>query len=301
MKLHQIIDEFKEYCKIKYISKHTQAAYSYSLEQFKTYLKEEYEDNPNIEDITANIIRSFLGWLYDNNKKRNTLRLRIALIKSFFKYCYKKEIIIKNVSQNILIPNKEKKLPSYLQKNEIEKLMTYNIDNASTESQIFIASRNIALMELIYSTGIRISEALGIKLNDINVMNRQVKVLGKGNKERIVPIGDMAIDAINKYKNVRNYIKTDINYLFIGLKGTKLTVSSAWRIVNNCMQGITDAEQKSPHTLRHSFATHLLDAGAELPVVSEMLGHSQLSTTEIYTHISIERLKASYKQAHPRA
>jgi len=301
MKLNPIIDEFIVHCRNKYESKHTISAYTISLEQFKEYLKEEFEENPDIEKITTNVIRPFLGWLYDNNKKRNTLRLRISAVKLFFKYCFKNEIISKDVGKIILLPKKQKKLPSYLQPNEIDKLLTLKVDNNSTESQIFTATRNNALMELIYSTGVRISEALGIKLNDINEIKGEIKVLGKGNKERIVPIGEMAIDMINRYKSVRNYVETDSDYLFIGIKGKKLSVVSAWKIVNRSMQGITNAEQKSPHTLRHTFATHLLDAGAELPAVSEMLGHSQLSTTELYTHISIERLKASYKQAHPRA
>jgi len=165
----------------------------------------------------------------------------------------------------------------------------------------FIALRNNALMELIYSTGIRISEALNIKLSDINAIDRTIKVLGKGNKERIVPIGDIAIESVYKYQNIRNSINYTTDKLFVNYRGTELSAVSAWKIVNKAMRGITEATQKSPHTLRHSFATHLLDNEADIYAISKMLGHSQLSTTEIYTHVSIERLKKSYKQAHPRA
>ena len=298
MSLDIIIDSFIEYCKSKY-SKNTQIAYSVSLKYFQIYLEEVYGEIPNIENITAKEIRPFLGWMDDKHKKRNTLRQRISAIKSFFTYCHKKGILDKNVAKNISSPKQEKKLPSYLLKEEFDNLIK-NI-NVSGENKDFLTLRNVALMEVLYSTGVRISEALGIKLNDIDVMNRCVKVLGKGNKERIVIIGDIAIDAVQKYKIVRNSIVINTDKLFVNCSGNALSAVSAWKIVNTAMQGITEAKQKSPHTLRHSFATHLLEAGAEFPVVSKMLGHSQLSTTEIYTHISIDRLKASYKQAHPRA
>ena len=301
MKLDEVINKFKEYCQEKYLE-NTLWTYSESLKQFQVFLEEEFNEITEIEEITFHHIRPFLGWLDDKNKKRNTLRQRIIAVKSFFNYCYRNGIINKNVAKNILIPKKEKLLPSYLLKNEMEKLLTNtNNDNSLTVLDAFKDARKVALLELLYSTGIRISEALGIKLNDIDIMNRQVKVLGKGKKERIVPIGDIAIDAIIKYKTIRSNIETSTDKLFVNNNGDKLLPSYAWKIVNTAMQGVTDAKQKSPHTLRHSFATHLLDNGAEFTAVSKMLGHSQLSTTEIYTHISVERLKKSYKQAHPRA
>ena len=300
MKLEEIIDEFVEYCKIKH-SIHTVLAYSVSLNQFLVFLETEYGKIPEIEEVTSNDIKPFLGWLDENNKKRNTLRQRISSIRSFFSYCYKKEITEKNIARNVLIPKNEKLLPSYLLKNEIEKLLEYDNDSTLTPEKTFIKLRNVALMELLYSSGLRISEALGLKLNDIDIINKQIKVFGKGQKERIVPVGDVAIDRIIKYKSVRNCVEIKTDKFFVNCKGKSLTSASAWKIVNTAMQGITDAKQKSPHTLRHSFATHLLDNGADILAISKMLGHSNPSTTEIYTHVSIEKLKASYKQAHPRA
>ena len=293
--LEQHIDSFIEYCKYeKRCANDTIITYSTALNDFLIYLEETNNKMPNINDITINKIRPFMGWLADKNMKRNTLILKMSAVKSFFKYCYKKEILKENITQNIPTLKKEKKLPSYLTENEMNNLLKCNENS-------FIYIRNNALMELIYSTGIRVNEALNIKLSDISIRNRNIKVLGKGNKERIVPIGDIAIKSIYNYKNIRNSANPSTDKLFINYRGTKLSAVSAWKIVNKAMTGITDAKQKSPHTLRHSFATHLLDNGADIYAISKMLGHSNLSTTEIYTHVSVERLKKSYKQAHPRA
>lgn len=295
MTLEQYIDLFIEYCKYeKRYAEDTIITYSTALSDFLVYLKETNEKPLNIKNISVNTIRPFLGWLGDKDMKRNTLILKISVVKSFFKYCYKKEILPENITQNITIPKKEKKLPSYLSENEITNLLNCKENN-------FTSLRNNALMELIYSTGIRVNEALNIKLSDINATNKTIKVLGKGSKERIVPIGDVAIRAIYEYQSVRNSANPTTKNLFVNYRGTKLSSVSAWKIVNKSMYGITDAKQKSPHTLRHTFATHILDNDGDIYAISKMLGHSHLSTTEIYTHVSMERLKKSYKQAHPRA
>lgn len=296
MKLEVLIDMFLHYCKNeKNFSEHTITAYSVSLKQFVEYFVEEFGDVPEVEEIDTDLIKPFLGWLDDKHHKRSSLRQKISAVKSLFKYAYKKEIIDNNVGGNVRIPKLEKRLPSFLMKNEATSLM--KIFDKGT----FIGARNLALTELIYSSGLRISEALGICENEIDFKNKQIKVLGKGKKERIVPIGELALEAIMNYCEFRKTINTLTKKLFVTQTGKVFTAVAAWKMINSSMQDITTAKQKSPHILRHSFATHLLDNGAELSAVSMMLGHSNLGTTQIYTHVTVDRLKKAYKLAHPKA
>jgi integrase/recombinase XerC len=296
MNLEKIVDNFLNYCKNeKKFSQNTIIAYQISLKQFIEFLNEECENIPEIDEINTEIIRPFLGWLDDKNLNRNSLRQKISAVKSLFTYAYKKQIIIKNVAKNISTPKIQKKLPSFLQKNEAIFLMN-NFDKSD-----FVGARNLALSELIYSSGLRISEALGITIDDIDFQNRQIRVLGKGNKERIVPIGEIAAKEIKNYCKFKQKIAASTKKLFITQKGSIFTPNMAWKMLHKSMLGITNAKQKSPHILRHSFATHLLDNGAELTAVSMMLGHSKLETPQIYTHVSVERLKNAYKLAHPKA
>jgi len=228
---------------------------------------------------------------------KSSLRLKIAAIKSFFKFAFKKDLIEKNPAAFIKSPKKEKKLPSYLTENEVNSLIESIIDKDP------INLRNKALIELIYSSGLRISEALNLNVTSIDFSNKSVKVLGKGNKERIVPIGEKALLALSNYLVSRSQLKQDNleKALFLSKKGKRMNAVEAYRVINSLMKLHTEAKQKSPHILRHTFATHLLDNGADIKAVSEMLGHSSLSSTQVYTHLSIERLKNAYKKAHPKA
>jgi tyrosine recombinase XerC len=298
MKLNIAIEKFLEYCKNeKMYSSHTLIGYSQSLNDFFNYFSEIFENEPDIELIETDDIKPFLGWLHDKGLNKNSLRLKISAVKSFFKYCLKKKLIDINPSNLVLTPKRDKKLPSFLLKNEVTNLIE------SYDKHDPFGARNSALTELLYSSGLRISEALQLNLYDIKFNDKSVKVLGKGNKERIVPVGDKAIESIKNYMTLRHLIaKTSSEKaLFLDTKGNRLSPSSAYKIIHKNMKGFTESKQKSPHVLRHSFATHLMDNGADIRSVSEMLGHSSLSTTQVYTHVSIERLKESYKKAHPKA
>lgn len=328
MDLEIAINDFINFCKIeKEFSEHTILAYNQSLIEFIQYFEQDYGYIPTVSDIKANEIRPFLGYLNDKGLKKNSLRLKLSAIKSLFKYLRKKEIILINPTLSISTPKREKKLPSFLTKTEVESLISKkiikkktkinaenNIENKgesktdnvnydlvensySTKNE----DRDTALIELIYSGGFRVSEVLNLKLKDIDFNKNLVKVLGKGNKERIVPIGNNAIQSLNKYLKVRNNLPAQTQFIFLNSEHKKMSSNSAYYIINHRMKGITEIKQKSPHTLRHSFATHLLDNGADINSVSELLGHNSLSTTQIYTHISIERLKDAYKLAHPKA
>lgn len=298
MKLNEAINIFLDYCQSeKSFSGKTIESYKTALEQFELYFFELYGENPDITMVDGDDIKPYLGWMHDKGLKRNSLRMKISAVKSFFKFCKKKELIQTNPSACVTTPKKEKRLPSFLLKNEVENLIE-SFDVSTPEG-----ARNNALVELIYGSGLRISEALNLKIDELDLRSGTIKILGKGNKQRIVPIGKKAIDAINDYIKVRNNIagKILVNHLFIGKSGKKLNASVAYRIINKTMDSVSESKQKSPHVLRHSFATHLLDNGADIRSVSEMLGHASLSTTQIYTHLSIEKLKESYKKAHPKA
>lgn len=298
MNLNEAIEKFLKYCEIeRNYSANTILTYQLALAQFIDFIIEEFGEAPKVEEIEYNDIRPFLGYLKKLGHSNNSLRLKLSAVKSFFKFCYKKKIIEKNPASVVPTPKKSCKLPNFLLKTEIDLLMD------KFDKQDPISARNLALIELLYSSGLRISEALQLNYQDIDFQNRTVKVLGKGSKERIVPIGERAILAISNYLVLRNCLVKDSREkaLFLSLRGKRMNSVNAYRVINQALKDITEASQKSPHILRHSFATHLLDNGADIQAVSEMLGHSSLSTTQIYTHISVEKIKEAYKKAHPRA
>jgi integrase/recombinase XerC len=298
LKLNIAISKFLEYCELeRNYSGHTVESYRLALAQFYDYMVQEYAELPDIESIETDDIRPFLGYLHDHGHKKNTLRMKVAAIKSLFKFCQKKKFLLKNPASIVATPKVDKKLPSFLLQNEVNDMLL-KFDDSNP-----FGARNLALTELLYSSGLRISEALQLNLGDINFDARIVRVTGKGNKQREIPVGDKAIKSIQNYLSLRSQIPNNMGEiaLFLSIKGKRMNPASAYRIVHYAMMGITESPKKSPHVLRHSFATHLLDNGADIQSVSEMLGHSSLSTTQVYTHVSVERLKQAYKKAHPKA
>ncbi len=298
MDFSSAIRAFLEYCEIeKDFSKHSIESYRLSMSNLYDYFYEEYDTLPELDTITTNDLRPFLGWLHDRGLKKNSLRMKISAVKSFFKFCHKRDYISSNPATMVHTPKKNKTLPSFLVEKEVETMFDqFDKDNP-------IGARNLALCELIYSAGLRISEALQINAGSISLSSKVIKVTGKGSKERIVPFGSKAHEALENYLLHRHSLLKDFseNALFLNKYGKRLSHSSAYKMVNTAMKGITESKQKSPHVLRHSFATHLLDNGADIKAVSDLLGHASLSTTQIYTHVSIERLKEAYHKAHPKA
>lgn len=288
-----------DYCKFqKNFSERTILTYQTSLEQFSELVESEIGENPNVATISQEHIRRFISWLYYKKYSRKSIHLKISSIRSFFKFLYKQRIIEKNPAIAVPLPKVEKTIPSFLTNNEIE-LILQNI-----QPQDFVSSRNLALLELLYSSGLRISEALGIKLKDIDFSDSFAKVIGKGNKERIVPVGSKAINSIKIYLNFvqqTNFKFKRSDTLFLSKSGKPLSPVEAYRIINSILKQWSEAPKKSPHTLRHTFATHLLNNGADIRSVAEMLGHSSLASTQVYTHVSIEKLKEEYKRTHPKA
>ncbi|MCO6465720.1 MAG: tyrosine-type recombinase/integrase [Bradyrhizobiaceae bacterium] len=299
------VDEFLRTLDVeRSASSHTIAAYHVALMQFAEYLDETYGTVPRVTEIAEADVRPFLGWMFDRGLGRRSIRQKLTAVRSMFAWLVRTEVLDKNPASAISSPKLEKKLPSFLQQTEAQDLrMVFDV---TTEP----GARDHALCELLYGSGLRISEALQLCIADVQPQTTVIRVLGKRNKHRVVPVTAESVTAIVNYLCMRYNVGTEkftslitmhgSEPLFTGNRGGKLSSAAAWRIVNRALTPITEARKKSPHVLRHSFATHLLDNGADLNAVSEMLGHSSLSTTQVYTHVSVERLKEAYKQAHPR-
>lgn len=300
MEIYKAIIEFENWCRIeKSFSENTLIAYSKALNQMCEFLSEENDcELPLVSEITTKDLKPFAGFLLDTGLGKAALKLKISAVKSFFKFCYKKGLTDSNPASLLISPKTDKHLPSFLTRDEVVNMLNA-FDETTAEG-----ARDLLLGELLYGSGLRISEALNLNIDSINVFDASVRVLGKGNKERVVPVGTETIKALNIYLKLRHeFIKEDKSEkaLFLSKKGKRMSPAGAYRILHEAMQNITESPKKSPHVLRHSFATHLLDNGADINSVSEMLGHSSLSTTQVYTHVSIERLKEAYKKAHPKA
>lgn len=295
--MEKIINSFIEYLEYeKGYSKKTIISYEKDLELFNIYLKE--NKIPKIEGITHDIIRKYLGLLHEKKYTSASISRKISTLRSFFKYSLQKKYIKKSPMTLITNPKKEKKLPKYLKYEEIEKIL--NCIDTSTKEGI----RNRFIIELLYSTGIRVSELVNIKLKDIKIKEKQITILGKGNKERIVLFGNNAKEILEQYINkYKDEFKGDIRnqYLLMNKKGKPLSTNKIGLIVKEVLKQSSLKLNISPHTLRHTFATHLLDCGADLKSVQELLGHENLKTTAIYTHVSNERLKKVFLNSHPRA
>ncbi len=295
--MDKIINNFIEYLEYeKGYSKKTIISYEKDLELFNIYLKE--NKITNINNIDYNTIRKYLSHLHDKKYESSSISRKISTLRSFFKYNLKEKNIKNNPMTLISNPKKEKKLPKYLNYEEMERLLN-SIDTSELEG-----IRDRLIIELLYSTGIRVSELVNIKIKDINIHEEQIKILGKGNKERIVLFGEKAKESIRLYLNeYKEFFQGNIlnNYLLINKKGKQLTTNKVELIVKDVLRKSALKLNISPHTLRHTFATHMLDSGADLKSVQELLGHENLKTTAIYTHVSNERLKNVFIHSHPRA
>ena len=285
----------------KGFSENTCRGYRNDLEQFLKYLADNRRSRAggpvDIDSVDNLTIRGYLGYLHKRNKK-TTIARKLSALRSFFHFLVKRRVIEENPAESILTPKQEKTIPSYLPVDEMFRLL----DSISTRGILDL--RNRAIFETLYSCGIRVSELVG--LNTMDVDNRQalIRVLGKGSQERIVPIGKNALAAIKTYRQVlqRKYgISEQISGpLFLNKNKGRLTARSVARILDQLVTACGLLTPVSPHTLRHTFATHMLDAGADLRAVQELLGHKSLSTTQKYTHVSIDRLMETYDRAHPR-
>ncbi len=287
-------------------AKNTCRGYRRDLEEFASYLVENRfpgsrrmpgRDLIAIEDVDGIQIRGYLGYLHKKNKK-STIARKLSAVRSFFKFLVKRGVIEDNPSGSILTPKQERTIPAYLPVDEMFRLL----DSIRADSILDV--RNRAIFEILYSCGIRVSELVGMNDIDVDSKGGTIRVLGKGSKERIVPIGQKALDAIQVYqeqlKGEWGISVESIGPLFLNKNRRRLSSRSVARILEKLLKICGLLTPVSPHTLRHTFATHMLDAGADLRAVQELLGHKSLSTTQKYTHVSIDRLMETYDRAHPR-
>lgn len=285
-------------------SENTCRAYSHDLEEFLCFIaetgltgKRKNTDKIMADKVDGMMIRGYLGFLHKRNRKA-TIARKLSSLRSFFRYLVKHGVIKDNPTDTILTPKQSKAIPAYLTVDDMFRLLD------SIKANTLPGLRNHAIFEVLYSSGLRVSELAGMNTFDADFTNHVIHVFGKGSKERIVPVGKKAIDAIKAYRErlqKEKNIKIDKNGpLFLNKNYGRLTTRSIARILNKVVKECGLLTPVSPHALRHTFATHMLDAGADLRVVQELLGHKSLSTTQKYTHVTIDRLMEIYDQAHPR-
>lgn len=286
-------DEFLKFIRYeKRYSPHTHLAYSNDLQQFFQYVANTYQIQ-DIKQIEHTIIRSWLASMRSERITARSVNRKISTLKTFYEYVLRQGIISFNPMLKVMTPKMSKKLPEFIEK---EKMDTMFDTIAYTDD--FAGKRDKLILQLFYATGMRLSELINIRLTDIDMPVNQLKVLGKRNKDRIIPFGTELKQTLSEYINIKPHTSND--YLLIDDKGKKLYPRFVYRIVNTYLSQITTAKKKSPHVLRHTFATHLLNNGADLNAVKELLGHANLSATQVYTHNTVERLKNIHKQAHPK-
>tara|TARA_B100000902_G_scaffold86356_2_gene90537 strand:+ start:13105 stop:13980 length:876 start_codon:yes stop_codon:yes gene_type:complete len=279
----------------KRLSYHTIISYKLDLKQFQSFFNE-YSSTTKIETADKRAIRSWIVELSLKSLSAKSINRKIATLKSFFKFLIKRDIIEINPTTNINSLKTDQKIPSFIK----EKDINYLFDNLEVENN-FEGERDMLVLELLYGTGIRISELINLKTINVNISKKEIKVLGKRNKERIIPIHDQVLNQINKYINKKNNINSDHEYLLCTKKGDQLYPMLIYRIVKKQLSSLINSKKYNPHLLRHTFATHILNKGGDLNSIKDLLGHESLAATQIYTHNSIEKLKETFKSSHPRA
>jgi len=286
-------NEFTQYIVAeKRFSEHTIKSYLTDLNQFTAYIGAEFEIYEDINEINFQIIRSWIASMLEKEISPRSVNRKISTLKTYFKFILRNKFLEENPMLKVVAPRSKKRLPVFIEEDQMESLLT----EVAFEDG-FIGQRNKLIIELFYVTGIRLSELINIKINDIDFPNQLIKVLGKRNKERLIPLSPSMIQLLKSFieANQLNH------FLFTDLEGGKLYTKLVYRIVNKYIGEISSVNKKSPHILRHTFATHMLNNGADINAIKELLGHANLSATQVYTHNTIEKLKTVYKQAHPRA
>ncbi|MHB2154242.1 tyrosine recombinase XerC [Caldithrix abyssi] len=278
-------------------ARNTIRSYGTDLLQFEEFLEQHFTaTNIPWSLVDKRVIRFFLIRLQEQKISKRSIARKLATLKSFFRYLLKNGIIESNPVATVKMPKLEKKLPEHLGPAEIEALL--RLPKLNT----FEGLRDLAILELFYGTGIRLSELINLKVSQVDFQENLIRVIGKGNKERIVPFGGSAKLILEKYLSIRpQFAENSVDNLFVLKSGKKMYPMAVQRIVKKYLTQASNLKQKSPHVLRHTYATHLLNQGADIRVVKDLLGHENLATTQMYTHLSIEHLKKVYNQAHPRA
>lgn len=302
----EMVDFLTHLEKERDVSPNTVKAYGRDLRELFDFLAEYYGiDAWTWQGVDRLAMRGFLARLTRRGLSKRSMTRMLSAVRSFYRYMHRNEIVDANPARAVGAPKLEKYLPGYLDRAQID-LLFQTAEMRAAEGK-FVDVRNLAMLELFYSTGMRLSELQGLSRSDLDLVSQQAKVRGKGRKERIVPIGDAATLALRNYEAKRDALlrtiapRGDRMAVFLAKTGRRIGVRAVQRAVTAFLHEIDEESGLSVHSLRHTFATHLLDAGADLRAVQELLGHASISTTQIYTHTSVERLKKVYQKAHPRA
>jgi len=287
------------------VSPNTLRAYRKDLLNLETFLSTQLGPDFSWANVDRLVLRGFLGYLTRAGLSKRSTARSLSAVRTLFKFLHREELVENNVARAVSSPKLEKYLPVWLDRKQVDVL--FDMAELRAREGAFADVRNLAIIELFYSTGMRLSELRGVNRGDLDLVAQQVKVRGKGRKERIIPIGNKATLALRNYESKRDELVRRIGARaekaawFLGPAGKRLSVRGIQDIVTRFLEKLDENSGLSTHSLRHSFATHLLDAGADLRAVQELLGHASISTTQIYTHTSVERLREVYKKAHPRA
>lgn len=280
----------------KRCSQHTLTAYTTDLNQFTNFLNQQFEID-TIVVARHRHIRSWIVHLMRQGISSRTIHRKLATLKSLYHYLQRREIISQNPMQKVIAPKARQTIPAFLKETETERLF----DDVVFEKG-FSGMRDKCLLEVLYETGMRRSELIKLQLQDVDLSQNYIKVTGKGNKQRLIPFGNTLLNSIQAYIEIRNQTFGGLNaYLFLTNKGAKLYPKFVYNVVHRYLSMVTTIDKRSPHIMRHSFATHLLNNGADLEAIKMLLGHQSLAATQIYTHNSLEKLKTAYEKAHPKA
>jgi len=299
----QIANFLKSLASEKHYSIFTVSAYAIDLGQFVKFLQNSHSEifnSTGVEGITRRHIRAFLAYLSQQGLSRRSIGRKLAAVRSFFKFLIRNGVLSVNPAKGIQTPKYQKKLPAFLGIPEALRLLSLPDGHSP------VGLRDRAILEIFYGTGIRLRELTNMDLDDINFSKGLIRIYGKGRKERLVPLGKNAAQTLQAYLEKRHLLLQNTPYhdrkaVFLSERGKRIPPRSVQQLVRKYLSMISEMSSLSPHLLRHTFATHLLEAGADLEAVKELLGHASLSTTQIYTHVTMETLKKIYRQAHPRA
>lgn len=296
----QDLEDFKTYILAeKNFSKHTARAYCSDILSFLVWM-----EDTSCEDVNFSKVRDYLHFIQKFNYKKTTIARKIASIRTFYKFLYRERKVTSNPAMNLTTPKRPKSLPKFLTSEEVEKIL----NNVKIETPA--GYRNRAILELLWATGMRISELSGLNFGDLNLENNEIRVFGKGSKERIILVTDRAKTYLERYINSARILvakgyrleePTESSPVFINNTGYRLQPRTIRNVINEIVDKIELPKHVTPHMFRHSFATHLIENGADLRIVQELLGHASISNTQIYTHVSMQHMKEVYNQAHPRA
>ena len=292
------IQPFLDYLKFeKRYSVHTISSYQQDINSFFEFLDQTFGSMP-MESISPTYIRSWLAGMKENKMTAKTINRKLSALRSFFKYHLKRGGISQMPTVNVIAPKISKRLPVFMKESETKELL----ETLAAGSEDWKSLNARMLITLFYSTGMRLSELIGLREKQLDLSRSQIRVLGKGNKERLIPISQDVISLIKDYQQQKTAnLEQEEDFLLVTEKGRKLYPKYAYILVNKHLGGAITLDKKSPHVLRHTFATHLMNNGADLNAVKELLGHASLAATQVYTHNTIEKLKNVHKKAHPKA